>query len=162
MPDSMGMLGVIDPSAYHPMVEDHDNWPAVLSHFDLEMGRRTLLLWATGAQDSWSVDVSVSPVDRGGSIRTQARGSIAVTAGRLVLVNSEMLQTIAQCESEDLWEDLNWYDNRFELPDGSYVCTVTMLGNSEDLTEAGRFHLQFEPGEVTVWQEPAWFERWRW
>ncbi|MFJ4658837.1 hypothetical protein ACIP5Y_46840 [Nocardia sp. NPDC088792] len=100
MPDSKGLLGVLDPNAYNPSVNDHRNRRSVLSHFDSEMSRRSLLLWATSAEDSWTIDLSTSPVDPGASIQMQARGPIVVTDGRLVVVNSEMLEIVAQCEAD--------------------------------------------------------------
>jgi hypothetical protein len=51
VPDVSGFLGLVDPDAWLMFVAR--TLDQVFAHFRSEMGKRTLLVWATGLSTTW-------------------------------------------------------------------------------------------------------------
>ncbi|MGW4767386.1 hypothetical protein ACWEO2_04990 [Nocardia sp. NPDC004278] len=61
-----------------------------------EMRQRTMLLWGTGGEEQWRIDLSDSPVDPRLPVIRQIAGPITVTRGELVVVNLDTVTMAAQ------------------------------------------------------------------
>ncbi|WP_330185113.1 hypothetical protein OHB26_16910 [Nocardia sp. NBC_01503] len=160
MPDDSGFLGIVDLHAYNTFVSENWTLDSLFGHFTSEMGRRTMLLWGTGSEGSWRIDVSASSVEPQFPIARQATGPITVTKGELIVVNYEILTMAAQFENERIDREKDWYGTGIDLPNGDYVCTISQLTEPElSRTHDGPdFHLQLTPGETPNWTSTAWFD----
>ena len=58
--DDSGFLALIDPDRYFGFV--HGDWKLgqLMAHFKAEMSQRHLLVWGTGGEGFWRVEVSTS------------------------------------------------------------------------------------------------------
>lgn len=59
--DDSGFLAIIDPDAYRGFVSADWTWETIQEHFMREMRDRHLLIWGTGMEHNWSIDVSFQP-----------------------------------------------------------------------------------------------------
>jgi hypothetical protein len=57
--DDSGFLAIIDPDTYRGFVHADWTWETIQEHFTQEMGERHLLIWGTGLEHVWTVDVSL-------------------------------------------------------------------------------------------------------
>ncbi|WP_028478118.1 hypothetical protein [Nocardia sp. CNY236] len=156
--DDSCVLGIVDPHTYTSFVDDAWSWKAISDHFRSEMGRRTLLLWGTGAEHSWRIDLSASPVDPRWPITRQTSGPISVSGGELVVVSWEVLAAAAIHKDEPVDVDKETCGTGIDLPNGNYVCTITQHNRPERGERHGGpdFHLQLVPGEARAWTGRAW------
>ena len=58
VPDDSGFLGLVDLDAYVTFVSEDWTLEQLFAHFSAEMRKRTLLLWGTGAENTWSVEIT--------------------------------------------------------------------------------------------------------
>src|SRR5688572_23339379 len=79
--DDSGFLALIDPDAYSGFVAEDWALEDIVARFHEEMAARHLLIWGTGQEGCWTVEVSLSRTVEAG-IREVA-GSIVATNGRL-------------------------------------------------------------------------------
>ena len=92
--DDSGFLAIIDPDAYRGFVHADWTWDTIQEHFRREMRDRHLLIWGTGMEHCWSIDVSFQPTRASGF--REVVGSIDASRGRLLLTNYESLTMAAQ------------------------------------------------------------------
>src|SRR3954463_2235706 len=64
--DDSGFLAIIDPDAYRGFVRADWTWETIQEHFRREMRERHLLIWGTGMEHFWSIDVSLEPTKETG------------------------------------------------------------------------------------------------
>jgi hypothetical protein len=57
--DDSGFLALVDHHAYRGFVDANWTYDGLLAHFRSAMAERSLLLWGTGREDMWTVDVVV-------------------------------------------------------------------------------------------------------
>jgi hypothetical protein len=77
------------------------------------------------------------------------------TGGELLLVSYDMLSMVAQFQDESL----DTYKARYsiELPNGDYVCTITVLSDADTgMPDGPDLHLRLAPGDAPRWSGPAW------
>ncbi|KAA8888055.1 hypothetical protein F3087_13335 [Nocardia colli] len=160
MPDDSGFLGIVDLHAYPTFVSENWTLESLFEHFRSEMGRQTMLLWGTGSEGSWRIDISTAPAGPQFPIARQAIGPITVTGGELLVVNYEILTMAAQFEGERIDRQKDWYGSGIDLPNGDYICTISQLTEPElrRMHDGPDFHLQLVPGETQPWTKTAWFE----
>jgi hypothetical protein len=161
--DDSGFLALVDHHAYQGFVDADWTHDRLWTHFRAAMAERSLLLWGTGREDVWTVDIVVDgPAPPAGFRRTI--GPIRVTAGQLHLVNYESLTMAAQFDDVRLPER-HLQDLVFDVPTGTYGCEIVQLddpdGDFEDLDGDRRtvpdFVLSLTTGRaVEPWREPAW------
>jgi hypothetical protein len=161
--DDSGFLGVVDPDAYATYVSKDWTLEQLFGHFRSEMEKRTLLLWGTGMECIWRVEIT----DFAGSSRPsgfrRASGPIRVTEGRLLLVNYETLTMAAQFADVSLPEQ-HLTELLVDVPSGDYTCEITQLDDpdmmGDDSGGATDFILKLTPGRGHApWSTPVWFER---
>jgi hypothetical protein len=55
--DDSGFLALVVPAAYDTFVASDWTLDQIMTHFKTQMGRRSLLIWGTGLEGFWKVDV---------------------------------------------------------------------------------------------------------
>jgi hypothetical protein len=101
--DDSGFLALVDQHAYLGFVAADWTYDSLMTHFRAAMEKRSLLVWGTGREDVWTVDVVVDgPAQPAGFRRTL--GPVNVTAGQLYLTNYESLTMAAQFDDVRLPE----------------------------------------------------------
>lgn len=114
-------MGLLDPATYRGFAGHEWDLRELMAVFRREMRDRRLLLWGTGAEGAWDVDVTFVPTERAGEQETT--GGIVCLSGRLCLVNYETLTMAAQFADVRLPEP-HHAKLCFEAPAGSYRCRV--------------------------------------
>ena len=127
-----GFLAVIDPDVYASFVGEDWEFDDLISHFRDEMSRHRLLIWGTGREDLWDIDVRSKASDLNGY--RELTGGIVCTGGRLLLTNYESLTMAAQLERVVLPQD-DERDQVLELDPGPYLCRIVQLHDPEDESE---------------------------
>jgi hypothetical protein len=92
-----------------------------------------LLLWGTGREDEWKVEVVFRKDKRTGF--REIMGSIVVSTGQLCLTSYERLTMAAQFQDYELPEPHD-RDLLFTVSPGIYSCRVTQLTDPDDERES--------------------------
>ncbi|OUC78198.1 hypothetical protein CA982_13290 [Gordonia lacunae] len=125
--DDTGMMGIVDPHAYESFVSRHWTLESLFTHFATQMHRRTLLLWETGDEGSWTITVENSPVAAHYPIVRQAAGPSTATRGELVVVSYDTLTMAAQFPHKRVDAYKEWQGSAVDVAVGTYVCAVSQL-----------------------------------
>jgi hypothetical protein len=124
------------------------------------MARHALLIWGTGLEGCWRVDVRLSR-SRVHGFR-EVSGPVRVTGGVLLVTNYESLTMAAQFEDVRLPER-HQRDLLVGIPDGDYGCRVVQMFDPGKTESAGAgkpdFVLEFSrsAGIPAAWSEIPWF-----
>src|SRR5215203_2009722 len=94
IPDDSGFLALIDPDAYESFVNKDWGFDELVAHFINQMQKQRLLIWGTGAEELWRVQVRFSTSAVRGY--REVDGSLVVTNNRLLLTNYDALTMAAQ------------------------------------------------------------------
>ncbi len=124
--DDSGFLAIIDPDAYRGFVHADWTWDTIQEHFRREMRDRHLLIWATGMEHLWSIDVSFQPTRASGF--REVVGSIDASRGRLLLTNYESLTMAAQFPDVTLPE-AHERGQVLSVSPGLYNCRIVQLSS---------------------------------
>jgi hypothetical protein len=119
--DDSGFLALVDPDAYDGFVGEDWNADELLAHLHEQMTRRHLLIWSTGQEGCWTVNVTLAPASADGA--REVHGSIIVSTGRLLLTNYESLSIAAQFADVRLPEE-HQRDLVIAIPPGNYDSRV--------------------------------------
>ena len=156
--DDSGFLAIIDPDAYRGFV--HADWAFEMleEHFVREMRDRHLLIWATGLEHTWAIQVSFQPI-RASAFRDVV-GTIAASSGRLLLTNYESL-TIAAQSSDVILPQEHERDQVITLAPGLHDCRILQLSDPESeapFEEPVSFICEFTPvtSPRAAWTEIPW------
>jgi hypothetical protein len=160
--DDSGFLALLDPDAYAGFVSKEWTYDSIFKHFRKAMVGQSLLLWGTGREDTWTVDILIGESAPPGGFRRTA-GPIRVTGGRLYLANYEALTMAAQFLDTILPEPHDQHLT-FEVPAGDWHCEIVQT-QDPDLDEAAEhtvpdFVLALTPsdGGEHAWTGPVWHE----
>ena len=126
--DDSGFLAIIDPDAYRGFVHADWTWDTIHEHFRREMRDRHLLIWGTGMEHFWSIDVSFQPTRASGF--REVVGSISASRGRLLLTNYESLTMAAQFPDVTLPE-AHERGQVLSVSPGLYDCRIVQLSDPE-------------------------------
>jgi hypothetical protein len=126
--DDSGFLAVVDPDAYDGFVGSDWTWDTLQDHFVREAREQHLLVWSTGIEHVWSIDVLFQPVELTGF--REVTGSIIASQGRLLLTNYESLTMAAQFADVTLPE-AHERDQILSVPAGTYDCRIIQLSDPE-------------------------------
>ena len=122
--DDSGFLALVNAARYSGFVDRDWEHDQLIDHFIAEMKKANLIIWVTGLENLWKVDIGTSLSSRA-AFREFTR-PIDVTDGRLYLTNYEDLTMSAQFEDISLPLEHNT-DLVIPLDNGSYNITVRQL-----------------------------------
>jgi cold shock CspA family protein len=155
--DDSGFLALVDQHAYRGFVGPEWTYDSLFAHFREAMAAKTLLLWGTGREELWTVEVVVDEPAPAAGFR-RATGPIRVSAGQLHLTNYESLTMAAQFPDVRLPEP-HLSDLVIDLPAGDYRCEIVQLHDPDD-DEPGDsvdFVLALtRGGQGDPWPDPPW------
>jgi hypothetical protein len=159
--DDSGFLAIVVPAAYEKFVGPNWTLDKLFRHFVTQMKRRSLLLWSTGLEGDWRVDVRLGPSETRGF--REASGPIHVVGGELLVTNFESLTMVAQFADIKLPEQ-HQQKLLVELPDGTFDCRVIQMfdpsNSASACTGEPDFVLEFSPakGSLESWAEIPWLD----
>ena len=151
--DDSGFLALIDPDAYSGFVAGDWDLDDVVDRFRREMAARHLLIWGTGVEGCWTVEVSL--VARPETGAREVVGSIVSTKGRLLVTNYESLTMAAGSEDLTLPER-HQVENVLNVTPGAYRCRIVQRAlEASNWAEgaAPEFLIELLPA---IDPEPAW------
>jgi hypothetical protein len=159
--DDSGFLAVVVPASYEGFVEVDWQFDQLFRHFVAQMTRRSLLIWGTGLEGFWRVDVR----RRRSLVRgfREVVGPIRVAGGAVLVTNYEALTMAAQFWDVRLPER-HQQSLLVEFPDGEYDCRVVQMFDPCESESAGPgkpdFILEFSrtTGNRSEWSEVPWFK----
>src|SRR5437899_2049200 len=122
--DDSGFLALVVPAAYPTFVASDWTLDQILAHFKAQMARHSLLIWGTGLEGFWKVDVVLKKVKDKGF--REVSGLLKVVGGSLLLTNYESLTMAAEFKDVTLPEK-HQEDLLLSLPDGDYTCRIIQM-----------------------------------
>jgi hypothetical protein len=122
--DDSGFLAIVNADRYKSFVNEDWERNELMDRFVAEMNQDNLIIWATGLENLWTIDVISIPFAR--RAFREFTKTIEVTAGRLYLTNYEDLTMAAQFADEKL-PSKHQKDKYIELPNGRYSLTIRQL-----------------------------------
>jgi hypothetical protein len=158
--DDSGFLALVVPAAYESFVDRDWKFDQILAHFKAQMARRSLLIWGTGLEGMWNVDI-VSQLTKTTGVR-EITGSLSVDGGSLLLTNYESLTMAAQFEDVKLPEK-HQQELLVSLPNGDYTCRIVQMFDPEqqDSATGGKADFVVEvwksSGKIAAWESIPWF-----
>jgi hypothetical protein len=159
--DDSGFLALVVPAAYETFVASNWTFDQIMSHFQAQMARRSLLIWGTGLEGFWKVDVVLKKAKVKGF--REVSGPLHVAGGSLLLTNYESLTMAAQFKDVTLPEK-HHEDLLLSLPDGDYTCRIIQMFDPEQEETAGDDNPDFvvevltAAGKLAAWESIPWFK----
>jgi hypothetical protein len=156
--DDSGFLAIIDPDAYRGFVQQDWTFEMLERHFMSEMAARHLLIWGTGLEQFWKVQIALQPTKTAGF--REVVGTIASTQGRLLLTNYESL-TMAAAYSDVSLPQPHEKREVLQLQPGLYDCRIVQLSDPNTdapFDEPVNFVYEFTPVKKArgAWNEVPW------
>jgi hypothetical protein len=159
--DDSGFLALVIPTAYEAFVASDWTVDQILAHFKAQMARHSLLIWGTGLEGFWRVDVRLKQSKVKGF--REVAGSVGVVGGSLLLTNYESLTMAAQFKDVTLPEK-HQEDLLVSLPDGDYTCRIIQMFDPEQEESVGDENPDFvvevlnATGKAAPWENIPWFK----
>lgn len=159
--DDSGFLALVVPAAYETFVASNWTFDQIMGHFKGQMARRSLLIWGTGLEGFWKVDVVLEKSKAKGC--REVSGPLQVVGGSLILTNYESLTMAAQFKGVTLPEK-HQEDLLVSLPDGDYTCRIIQMFDPEEQESVGDGNPDFvvevlkATGNASPWESIPWFE----
>jgi hypothetical protein len=157
--DDSGFLALVVPAAYETIVDSKLTFDEIMEEFKSQMAHRSLLIWGTGSEGLWSVDVVLKKSKAKGY--REVSGPLRVVGGSLLLTNYESLSMFAQFEDVTLPEK-HQEDLLVPLPDGDYTCRIIQMFNPEQEESAGGKHPDFVVEVLKATENPSSWESIPW
>ncbi|GIF68791.1 hypothetical protein Ais01nite_68260 [Asanoa ishikariensis] len=158
--DDSGLIALVDHHAYPTFVSNEWTYETLFGRFRSAMADRSLLVWGTGREDTWVVDVVVDDVSPRQGFR-RVRGPIRVTVGQLHVASYDSLAMAAQFDDVRLPEP-HCADRVLDLPTGMYGCEIVQLVDPDadhDRTEPDFILTLTTSQEIGPWRDPPWHEK---
>ena len=158
--DDSGFLALVVPTSYETFVARNWTFDQIMAHFRAQMARRSLLIWGTGSEGSWKVDVVLTKSHAAGF--REVSGPLLVVGGSLLLTNYDSLTMAAQFNDVTLPEN-HQGDLVVPLPDGDYTCRIIQTFDPQEAECAGDdkpdFVVEIQKGEGkrAAWGNIPWF-----
>src|SRR6478735_1648595 len=96
--DDSGFIAIANSDEYISFVDNDWELYQLLDHFVKEMNKDTLIIWSTGMENDWTIDILDKPSNK--KPFREFNKSISVTEGQLFLTNYEDLTMAAQFDDE--------------------------------------------------------------
>lgn len=158
--DDSGFLAVVVPATYSSFVDNNWEFDQLFDHFRQQMMQQTLLIWGTGLEGFWKVDIRVQKPNVHGF--REASGPLHVVGGAILVTNYESLTMAAQFEDVRLPEE-HQQDLLVNLADGDYCCRIVQMFDPEQQESAevdqADFVVEFSRPKVLPqsWSKVPWF-----
>ena len=159
--DDSGFLALVVPATYETFVAEDWTYDQIFKHFKTQMRARSLLIWGTGLEGYWGVDVTLKHSKQKGF--REVCGPIQVVGGSLLLTNYESLTMAAQFDDVTLPED-HQRDLLLSVPDGDYTCRIIQMFDPDEQESAGGKKADFvveilkSTGKTVAWKKIPWFK----
>jgi hypothetical protein len=159
--DDSGFLALVVPATYETFVACDWTLDQILAHFRAQMARRSLLIWRTGLEGLWKVDVVLKKINVRGF--RAVSGPIQVVGGSLLLTSYESLTMAAQFKDVTLPEK-HQEVLLVSVPDGDYTCRIIQMFDPEQEESAGDdkpdfvVEVQEAARKVAEWESIPWFK----
>jgi hypothetical protein len=125
--DDSGFLALVDPVAYVGYVGRDWDLSRLLRVFADQMRKRHLLVWCTGSEGSWNVELTLGAAPAPG--KRELNGGIVCSSGQLLVTNYETLTMAAQFADVRLPEPHQMHQ-LVAVPAGSYAVRIIQLSES--------------------------------
>jgi hypothetical protein len=122
--DDSGFLAIVNPDKYKSFVNEQWELPDLMERFVDQMNDETLIIWATGSENTWTVSFVDKPSDKTATRKFDK--TIEVTNGQLFLTNYEDLSIAAQFKDEKM-PSVHNSSQSITLDNGKYNLTVRQL-----------------------------------
>jgi hypothetical protein len=119
--DDSGFMALVDPAAYRSFVDSKWTLNQLVRHFKEQMKCRRLVIWGTGRDDIWRVEVRFHRSSDTGFRKFSTK--VRASAGQLLLTNYEALTMAAQFEDVSLPE-AHQKDLLIPVTPGVYDCRI--------------------------------------
>jgi hypothetical protein len=157
--DDSGFLALVIPAAYETFVASDWKFDQIMAHFQAQMARRSLLIWGTGSEGLWRVDVTLKKAEVKGF--REVTGPLRIVGGSLLVTNYESLTMAAQFKDVTLPER-NQEDLLVSLPDGDYTCRIIQIYDPEQEESASANNADFVVEVHKATRKPAPWKRIPW
>jgi len=132
--DDSGFLALVVPATYKTFVASNWTFDQIMAHFQAQMAHRSLLIWGTGLEGFWKVNVVLKKAKVKGF--QEVSGPLQVAGGSMLLTSYESLTMAAQFKGVTLPEK-HHEDLLVSLPDGDYTCRIIQMFDPEQEESAG-------------------------
>ncbi len=158
--DDSGFLALIDPDAYRSFVNEDWTLDELMAHFKNQMQQQRMLIWGTGAEKIWQVELRFSTGRQLGYRNVD--GPLVVTNNRLLLTNYDELTMAAQFQDVILPEPPQ-EDRIIPISTGMYQCRIVQT-NDPTTERPSRtspvcdfvIEIVSRTAELPVWAAVAW------
>ncbi len=155
--DDSGFIGIVNVDKYISFVKKDWWFEDLERHFLIQMHNLNLLLWATGLENIWTVEIHPGISEREGF--RSILGNILVTDGKLYPLSYDNLTYVAQYEDERLPEKgseqlvINLENGLYKLR----IIQVFPLDGPYDRKEP-EFIIEYEPTQSAdnIWTKIPW------
>ncbi len=160
IPDDSGFLALIVPTTYPSFVSENWGFDLLRSHFRRQMARHSMLIWGTGLEGMWRVDLRIDGPDVRGF--REVTGPLRVEGGAVLVTSYDSLTMAAQF-AEVMLPEIHERDQLVPLPNGDYCCRVIQMfdpvtsGSAEGESADFVILLGASTGPVQEWSEIPWF-----
>ncbi len=155
--DDSGFMGLIDNNTYFSFVDEDWSFDQLMNHLKNEMKKHSLLIWGTGSENTWNIEVNDNFSEKTGF--REIIGNIVVTNKELFLINYESLSMAAQFKHVKLPEN-HMKDLKIELENGEYLVRIVQLKDpiDEKLTDEYDFLIEFKKTKIieNEWDKIPW------
>jgi hypothetical protein len=159
--DDTGAIAFVDPDAYESFIAEEWTVEQLDEKFKAQMSQKHLLIWETGMENIWRVQVDFAKTHVRGF--RDATGPIVATQGRLLLTSYDSLAMAAQYNDVRLPEP-HELDQVISVPPGEYHCRIIQMYDFDPLWREPHqeldvdFVIEIIAGNdlAPVWREPPW------
>jgi hypothetical protein len=160
VPDDSGFLAIVVPASYRTFVNRKWRFDQLIDHFRQQMAQWSLLIWGTGLENDWRVDVRTEQSSARGF--REVSGPLRVAGGCVLVTNYDSLTMVAQYEDQRLPQK-HEQDQVVSLADGDYCCRIVQIFDpgQADCAEGDGPDFVVELSRPKVlpayWSEVPWF-----
>ncbi len=159
IPDDSGFLAIINNDKYNSYVAENCSFEHLITHFQNEMERKSLLIWGTGKENTWKVRITRGVTGIKGF--RDISGPISVTNNKLYLVNYESLTMAAQF-NDIMLPEKHFKDLIIELENGYYEIHIVQMHDPDNYETQSEYDFLIEYQSTDIignsWKEIPWFD----
>ncbi|MGC3972008.1 MAG: hypothetical protein QM775_33105 [Pirellulales bacterium] len=158
--DDSGFLALVVPTTYPSFVDSDWTLDQIVAHFKTQMARRSLLIWGTGLEGRWNVEVVLTPTTAQGF--REVTGPLHVVGGHVLLSSYDSLTMAAQFDDVVLPEKHEQH-LLLPVPEGAYACRIIQMFDPDDFdyddsSDTAHFIIELTKtsADVAPWTEIPW------